>query len=54
MKHWLFTSEEFIGCLLEDLVKVEAVDGVASGVDCFHPKLIRSLVLIKQGPRHVK
>jgi hypothetical protein len=54
MKHWVFTGEEFIRCLLEDLVKVETVDGVASGVDCFRPKLVQSLVLIKHGPRHVK
>jgi hypothetical protein len=30
-------------------VKVESVDGVASGVDCFCPKPVRSLVLIKHG-----
>jgi hypothetical protein len=35
-------------------VKVETVDGVASSVDCFRPKPVRSLVLIKHGPRHVK
>jgi hypothetical protein len=35
-------------------VKVESVDGVASGVDCFRPKPVLSLVLIKHGPRHVK
>jgi hypothetical protein len=35
-------------------VKVDTVDGVASGVDCFRPKPVRSLVLIKHGPRHVK
>ena len=28
-------------------MKVETVDGVASGVDCFRPKPIRSLVFIK-------
>jgi hypothetical protein len=31
-------------------VKVELVDGVASSVDCFRPKPVRSLVLIKHGP----
>jgi hypothetical protein len=29
-------------------VKVETVDGVASGVDCFHPKPVQSLVLIER------
>jgi hypothetical protein len=37
----------------EDSVKVEPVDGVASRVDCFRPKLVRNLVLIKHGPCHV-
>jgi hypothetical protein len=34
-------------------MKVESVDGVASSVDCFRPKPVRCLVLIKHGPRHV-
>jgi hypothetical protein len=35
-------------------VKVEPVDGVAGGVNRLSPKLVRSLVLIKHGPRHVQ
>jgi hypothetical protein len=35
-------------------VKVESVDGVASGVNSFRPKQIRCLVLIKHGPRHIQ
>jgi hypothetical protein len=35
-------------------VKVESVDGVASGVNRLCPKLIRCLVLIKHGPRHIQ
>jgi hypothetical protein len=35
-------------------VKVEPVDGVASGVDCFRLKLVQSLVVIKHGPCHVQ
>jgi hypothetical protein len=50
----LFTSEEFIQCFLEDLVKVETVDGVASGVNRLRPKPFRCLVLIKHGPRHIQ
>jgi hypothetical protein len=50
----LFTSEEFIRCFLEDSVKVEMVDGVASGVNRFRPKLIHCFVLIKHGPCHIQ
>jgi hypothetical protein len=35
-------------------VKVESVDGVASGVNHFCPKPIQCLVLIKHGPCHVQ
>jgi hypothetical protein len=35
-------------------VKVELVDGVASGVNRLHPKPIRCLVLIKHGPCHIQ
>jgi hypothetical protein len=35
-------------------VKVESVDGVASGVNRLRPKLIRCLVLIKNGPCHIQ
>jgi hypothetical protein len=50
----LFTGEEFIRCFLEDSVKVESVDALASGVNRLRPKLIRCLVLIKQGPCHIQ
>jgi hypothetical protein len=35
------------------LVKVEAVDGMASRVDCFGPKDVFSLVLIQHGSCHL-
>jgi hypothetical protein len=35
-------------------VKVEPVDGVESSVDCFRPKPVWCLVLIKHGPCHVQ
>jgi hypothetical protein len=35
-------------------VKVESVDGVASGVNCLRPKPIWCLVLIKHGTCHIK
>jgi hypothetical protein len=41
-----FTSEEFVWCLLDDSVKVESVDRVASGVDRLRPKPFRNLVLM--------
>ena len=34
-------------------MKIQAVDGVVCGVDCFHPKAIRSLVLIEHGSSHL-
>jgi hypothetical protein len=35
-------------------VKVDSVDGVASGVNRIRPKPIQSLVLIKHGPCHIQ
>jgi hypothetical protein len=35
-------------------MKVESVDGVASGVNRFRPKPIQSLVLVKHGPCHIQ
>jgi hypothetical protein len=53
MKHRAFYHEEFVGCLLEDSVKIESVDGVASGVDCLCPKPIGGFVVLMHGSRHV-
>ena len=39
----------FIGSLAQILVDVETIDGMTCRVDCFGPKDIRSLVLIKHG-----
>jgi hypothetical protein len=35
-------------------VKVELVDGVASSVDCFRPKPVWCLVIIKHGSCHIQ
>jgi hypothetical protein len=35
-------------------MKVESVDGVASGVNRLRPKPIWCLVFIKHGPRHIQ
>ena len=45
----LVTGDYFIGCLAQILVDVETVDGMTRRVDCFGPKAIWSLVLIKHG-----
>jgi hypothetical protein len=34
-------------------VKIEAVDGMTGGVDCFGPIVVRSLILIKHCSCHV-
>ena len=43
------THDYLVWSLAQVLVDVEAVDCMASGVDCFGPKTIRGLVLIKHG-----
>jgi hypothetical protein len=41
------TGDYLVGCLAQVFVEVEAVDSMANHIDCFAPKDIRSLVLIK-------
>jgi hypothetical protein len=43
------TGDYLVGSLAQVFVEVEAVDCMASRADCFGPKNIRSLVLIKHG-----
>ena len=43
------TGDYLVWSLAQVLVDVEPVDCMASGVDCFGPKAIRGLVLIKYG-----
>ena len=43
------TGDYLVWSLAQVLVDVEAVDCMASGVDCFGPKTIQGLVLIKHG-----
>ena len=48
--HFRFvTGDYLVWSLAQVLVDVEAVDCMASGVDCFGPKAIRGLVLIEHG-----
>ena len=43
------TGDYLVWSLAQVFVDVEAVDCMTSGVDCFGPKAIRGLVLIKRG-----
>ena len=45
----LVTGDYFVGCLAQIFVDVETIDGMTRRVDCFYPKDIRNLVLIKYG-----
>src|SRR4051812_35401356 len=50
---WLLTSEEFIGCLLQKLVKINTVDDVACSINGFRPELSWSLVFIEHRSSHL-
>jgi hypothetical protein len=43
----LLTGDDLVGSLVQVLVEVEAVGGMACGVDGFHPKSVLSLMFIK-------
>jgi hypothetical protein len=46
--HLGFVNGDYlIGCLAQVFLEVEAVDGMTRRIDCFSPKDIQSLVLIK-------
>ena len=45
----LVTGDYLVGCLAQILVDIETIYGMTRRVDCFGPKAIRSLVLIKHG-----
>ena len=49
----LLTSYEFIGCLLQKLVKINTVDDVACSINGLRPELPWSLVLIKHRSGHL-
>ena len=50
---WLLTSKEFIGCLLQKLVKINTVDEMACSINGFGLELSWSLVFIKHCPSHL-
>ena len=50
---WLLTSQKFIRCLLEELVKISSVDDVACSINSFRPEFSWSLVLIEHRLCHL-
>ena len=50
---WLLTSNQFIRCLLEELVKIYSVDDVACSINGFGPPLAWCLVFVKHGASHL-
>ena len=50
---WLLTSKEFIGCLLQKLVKINMVDDMACSINSFRPELPWSLVFIEHRLSHL-
>ena len=47
------TGKEFVGGLLEEMVQIEPVHGMASCVHSFRPKPLRRLVFSKHRPCHI-
>ena len=50
---WLLTSQELIGCLLEEFMKINSVDDVASSINGFRLELSWSLLFIKHCTCHL-
>src|SRR3989337_573390 len=50
---WLLTSDKFIRCLLEELVKIHSVDDVACSINGFRPTLAWCLVFVKHSASHL-
>jgi hypothetical protein len=50
---WLLTSDQFIRCLLEELVKIYSVDDVACIINGFRPPLAWCLVFVKHSASHL-
>ena len=50
---WLLTSEEFIGCFLQELMKINTVDDMACNINSFRLELSWSLVFIEHRPGHL-
>ena len=50
---WLLTSEELIGCFVQNLVKINTVDDMACSINGFRLEFSWSLVYIKHRPGHL-
>src|SRR3954462_3656277 len=46
-------SEEFIGSLLEEFVKIYSVDDMARNINCINPETMRGFVLIEHSASHL-
>ena len=46
-------SEEFIGRLLEEFVKIYSIDDVARSINCINSKMMRRFVFIKHSASHL-
>src|SRR3954466_6692019 len=46
-------SEEFIGSLPEEFLKIYSVDDVARSINCINPETIRCFVLIEHSASHL-
>ena len=46
-------SEEFIGSLLEEFVKIYSVDDLARNINCLNPETTRHFVFIKHSASHL-
>ena len=50
---WLPTSQEFIGCFLQKLVKIDTVDDMACSINSFRLEFSWCLVFIEHRPSHL-
>src|SRR4051812_3588257 len=46
-------SEEFIGSLLEEFVKIYSIDNMARSINCINPETTRDFVLIEHSASHL-
>src|ERR1044072_8855024 len=49
----LFTSDKFMGCFLQELMKINLVDDMTCSIDSFIPEPDRCLVFIKHCSGHL-
>src|SRR3954463_12475835 len=52
-KIWLFTSDKFMGCFLQELVRIYLVDDMTCSIDSFSPEPDRCLVFSRHCSGHL-